>query len=90
MQLSGMLQSLVLFENIILTKRLHIEIYFVSLGQRLKVVVGAGAGAGDTGVGLVAASKAFILASGSLPASIIPDSVPVKNVAIGIISSKNF
>ena len=38
MQLSGMLQSLVLFENIILIKRLYTEIYFVSLGQRLKVM----------------------------------------------------
>lgn len=41
--------------------------------------------------GLLAASSAFILASlSSLPASIIPERVPVKNVAIGIISSKNF
>ena len=43
-------------------------------------------------VGLAfAASNAFILASlSSFPANIIPDSVPVKNVAIGIINSKNF
>jgi len=47
-------------------------------------------GAGLTGVGLVAASSAFILASLSFPANIIPDNVPVKNVAIGIINSKNF
>jgi len=46
---------------------------------------------GDGVEGLLAASSAFILASlSSLPASIIPESVPVKNVAIGIISSKNF
>lgn len=38
MQLSGVLLSLVSFENIILIKRLYIEIYFVSLGQRLKVM----------------------------------------------------
>ena len=47
-------------------------------------------GAGETGVGLLAASSAFPLRSLSLPANIIPDSVPVKNVAIGIINSKNF
>ncbi|MGA0108759.1 MAG: hypothetical protein ACO3IA_06400, partial [Candidatus Nanopelagicales bacterium] len=48
-------------------------------------------GADEEGVGgRVAASKAFICASLSLPASIIPDNVPVRNVAIGIISSKNF
>jgi hypothetical protein len=37
----------------------------------------------------LAASNAFICASLLLPANIIPLSVPVKNVAIGIISSKN-
>ena len=47
-------------------------------------------GAGDTGVGLFAASSAFALRSLSLPANMIPDRVPVKNVAIGIINSKNF
>ena len=47
-------------------------------------------GAGLTGVGLVAASSAFIFASLSLPANMIPERVPVKNVAIGIINSKNF
>ena len=47
-------------------------------------------GAGETGVGLLAASSAFPLRSLSLPANIMPDSVPVKNVAIGIINSKNF
>ena len=47
-------------------------------------------GAGETGVGLVAASIALPLRSLSLPANIMPDKVPVKNVAIGIINSKNF
>ena len=47
-------------------------------------------GAGETGVGLLAASSAFPLRSLSLPANIMPDRVPVKNVAIGIINSKNF
>ena len=47
-------------------------------------------GAGETGGGLFAASSAFALKSLSLPANMIPDSVPVKNVAIGIINSKNF
>ncbi|NDC22871.1 MAG: hypothetical protein EB078_08545 [Proteobacteria bacterium] len=51
---------------------------------------GAGVGAGDTGVGLLAASNAFAFKSLSPPANIIPDNVPVKNVAIGIINSKNF
>ena len=51
-------------------------------------IVGA---AGAVGAGLaVAASIAFFLASGSLPANIMPDNVPVRNVAIGIINSKNF
>ena len=49
-----------------------------------------GVGAGETGVGLLAASSAFPLRSLSLPANIMPDRVPVKNVAIGIINSKNF
>lgn len=50
-----------------------------------------GVGFGDTGAGLVAASRAFILASlSSLPANIIPDRIPVKNVEIGISISKNF
>jgi len=48
-------------------------------------------GAGETGVGLVAASIAFILASLSpLSANIIPERIPVKNVEIGINISKNF
>lgn len=48
-------------------------------------------GFGLTVVGLVAASIAFIFASlSSLPANIIPDKIPVKNVEIGIKSSKNF
>jgi len=47
-------------------------------------------GAGETGVGLFAASNAFAFKSLSLPANIIPDNVPVKKVAIGIIISKNF
>ena len=47
-------------------------------------------GAGETGVGLFAASKAFAFKSLSPPANIIPDNVPVKNVAIVIIISKNF
>jgi hypothetical protein len=53
-----------------------------------------GSGAGGSGDdGLLtpdAISIAFIAASLSLPANMIPDSVPVKNVAIGIINSKNF
>ena len=55
-----------------------------------KAVVLVAFGAGDTGVGLVAASSAFACKSLSPPANMIPDSVPVKNVAIGIIISKNF
>ena len=50
-------------------------------------------GLGVLGLGdppLLAASSALALRSLSLPASIIPDRVPVKNVAIGMISSKNF
>ena len=49
-------------------------------------VLGVGLGAPP----LLAAFRASILASLSLPASMIPDSVPVKNVAIGMINSKNF
>ena len=58
--------------------------------EKVELEDGAGVGAGDTGVGLLAASSAFPLRSLSLPANMIPDSVPVKNVAIGIINSKNF
>ena len=47
-------------------------------------------GAGETVVGLFAASNAFACKSLSPPANMIPDSVPVRNVAIGIIISKNF
>lgn len=50
-------------------------------------------GLGVDGLGeppLLAASNAFILASLSPPANIMPLNVPVKNVAIGIINSKNF
>ncbi len=50
-------------------------------------------GAGDTGLALgtapAAASKALALRSLSLPANMMPDKVPVKNVAMGMISSKN-
>ena len=49
-------------------------------------VVGAGLGEPP----LLAAFSASIRASLSLPASMIPDKVPVRNVAIGMISSKNF
>jgi hypothetical protein len=38
----------------------------------------------------VAACSAAFCASLSPPANMIPDRVPVKNVAIGIINSKNF
>ena len=56
---------------------------------------GGGGGGGAGGVGglsqpLFAAANACFCASGSLPASIMPDKVPVKKVAIGIINSKNF
>ena len=47
-------------------------------------------GGGETGVCLFAASNAFACKSLSPPANMIPDNVPVKNVAIGIIISKNF
>ena len=56
----------------------------------VKDVVGAFGGGPETTGGLLAASSAFALKSLSLPANIIPDKVPVKNVAIGIINSKNF
>lgn len=39
---------------------------------------------------LLAASSALALRSLSLPANMIPLNVPVKNVAIGMINSKNF
>ena len=58
----------------------------VNTGDGLDVVVGAG----DTVTGLFAASNAFAFRSLSPPANIIPDNVPVKNVAIGMIISKNF
>ena len=54
------------------------------------VVLGAFGGGPETVGGLFAASNALALKSLSLPANIIPDKVPVKNVAIGIINSKNF
>lgn len=57
----------------------------VKLGDTLGVD-----GGGETVVGLFAASSAFACKSLSPPANIIPDKVPVKNVAIGIIISKNF
>ena len=47
-------------------------------------------GAGLTVGALLAASSALALKSLSPPANMIPLSVPVKNVAIGIINSKNF
>ena len=47
-------------------------------------------GGPETTGGLFAASNAFARNSLSLPANMIPLSVPVKNVAIGIINSKNF
>ena len=52
-------------------------------------------GVGAIGVGglsqpLLAAVNACFAASLSLPANMIPESVPVKNVAIGTINSKNF
>ena len=48
-----------------------------------------GVGVGGLSHPLFAASNACFCASGLLPASIMPDNVPVRNVAIGIISSKN-
>ena len=42
------------------------------------------------GTAPAAASKALAFKSLSLPASMIPESVPVRNVAMGMISSKNF
>ena len=53
-------------------------------------VEGAFGGGPETVGGLFAASSAFYLRSLSLPASMMPDRVPVKKVAIGIINSKNF
>jgi hypothetical protein len=53
---------------------------------------GGGAGGGAAGLGTAdnpLADIPAIAASLPVPASIIPDNVPVKNVAIGIISSKN-
>ena len=47
-------------------------------------------GVGGLSHPLLAACSAAFCASLSLPASMIPDRVPVKNVAIGIINSKNF
>ena len=61
-----------------------------TLDEKVELVDEGVVGAGETGVGLLAASNAFPLRSLSLPANIIPDNVPVKNVAIGIINSKNF
>jgi hypothetical protein len=52
--------------------------------------LGVDGGAGETVLGLVAACNAIFCASLSPPANIIPDKVPVKNVAIGTINSKNF
>ena len=53
--------------------------------------LGVAVGLGLTVVGLVAASIAFMRASlSSLLANMMPESVPVKKVAIGIINSKNF
>ena len=58
----------------------------------LKPPVGkVGVGFELTVVGRVAASIAFIFASlSSFPANIIPERIPVRNVEIGIKSSKNF
>jgi hypothetical protein len=49
-----------------------------------------GVGAGGLFHPEFAACSAAFCASLSLPANIIPDRVPVKNVAIGTINSKNF
>jgi len=62
----------------------------IGLGEGLDKPVGA-VGFGLTVVGRVAASIAFIFASlSSFPANIMPDKMPVRNVEIGIRSSKNF
>ena len=53
-------------------------------------LAGGVVGLGLTVGALLAASRALALRSLSPPANIIPDNVPVKNVAIGIINSKNF
>jgi len=50
---------------------------------------GTAGGGAEGGGGLFAASNAFAWRSLSLPASMIPESVPVRNVATGIINSKN-
>ena len=66
---------------------------FVDIGDEEKVEElddGSLFGGAETTGGLFAASNAFPLRSLSLPANMIPDRVPVKNVAIGIINSKNF
>lgn len=62
------------------------------LAEALNPLPKDGEGVGVLGAGdpLLAASNALALRSLSPPASIIPDSVPVKKVAIGMISSKNF
>ena len=44
----------------------------------------------DGDAGLLAASNALAFKSLSPPANIIPERVPVKKVATGIINSKNF
>ena len=68
-----------------------------SIGAGMGAGMGAG-GLGDTGAGelvtgggadFVAASMALPRRSLSSPASMMPDNVPVKNVAIGMINSKN-
>ena len=61
----------------------------LGIGEKLGDTLGVDGG-GETGVGLFAASNAFACKSLSPPANMIPDKVPVKNVAIGIIISKNF
>ena len=66
---------------------------FVDTGDEEKVEElddGSLFGGPETTGGLFAASNAFARNSLSLPANMIPDRVPVKNVAIGIINSKNF
>jgi hypothetical protein len=62
------------------------------LAEAEKPLLGNGEGLPLLGGGadLLAASNALALKSLSPPANIIPDNVPVKNVAIGMINSKNF
>ena len=48
-----------------------------------------GAGGAEGGGGLLAASNALARRSLSSPANMMPDRVPVKNVAMGMINSKN-